>query len=269
MRRIIALALGAVLLASTVPVEAAGTTLTGQGDRRGTTFTAASAPAGAATPTGMRTVVVTMRTQADLRSILGADRAARLTTLIQALRDQAAASQAPLVAVLLGQRALGQVARVTPFWVFNGLSITATPVVIAAIAARADVASVTPDEIPIVPAGAREPLRIATTAPASSAPTEPNIALVNAPALWALGYTGQGVVVASLDSGVDIGHPDLAARWRGGSNSWFDPYGQPPTTPRVRPPPPPHPPAPPPPTGGAGPDSTPHTLPAGKQGLGG
>ena len=68
-------------------------------------------------------------------------------------------------------------------------------------------------------------------APASSAPTELNIELVNAPAMWSLGFTGQGVVVANLDSGVDVTHPDLAARWRGGSNSWFDPYGQHPTTP--------------------------------------
>jgi subtilisin family serine protease len=34
-----------------------------------------------------------------------------------------------------------------------------------------------------------------------------------------------------MDSGVDVSHPDLASRWRGGSNSWFDPYGQHPSTP--------------------------------------
>jgi subtilisin family serine protease len=55
---------------------------------------------------------------------------------------------------------------------------------------------------------------------------EPNIALVNAPALWTQGYTEQGAVVASLDTGVDVNHPDLSARWRGGSNSWFDPLAQ-------------------------------------------
>jgi subtilisin family serine protease len=32
------------------------------------------------------------------------------------------------------------------------------------------------------------------------------------------------VVVASLDTGVDLAHPDLKARWRGGGDSWFDPY---------------------------------------------
>ena len=64
-----------------------------------------------------------------------------------------------------------------------------------------------------------------TTSDAGPAP-QPNVAVINAPALWALGYRGDGVVVASMDSGVDATHPDLAARYRGGAGSWFDPYGQ-------------------------------------------
>jgi subtilisin family serine protease len=44
--------------------------------------------------------------------------------------------------------------------------------------------------------------------------------------LWQMGYAGDGVVVAIMDSGVDLNHPDLVDRWRGGDNSWFDPYGQ-------------------------------------------
>jgi len=43
--------------------------------------------------------------------------------------------------------------------------------------------------------------------------------------LWDMGFRGQGVVVASMDSGVDVNHPDLINRWRGGNNSWFDPNG--------------------------------------------
>ncbi len=39
--------------------------------------------------------------------------------------------------------------------------------------------------------------------------------MVNAPEVWARGYTGQGVTVAVIDSGVDINHVDLANNiWR-------------------------------------------------------
>ncbi len=98
----------------------------------------------------------------------------------------------------------------------NAVSVTATPGVIAELAARSDVQSIGSDEAPLVPA---------------AAPAEPGVAAVQAPAVWQLGDDGAGVVVATLDSGVDLSHPDLAGRWRGGTNSWFDPYGEHPSTP--------------------------------------
>jgi serine protease AprX len=157
------------------------------------------------------TVIVTLRQQADLSRVNGADRAKRLQGVIRALQATANATQGPLIGMLNSWRAQGLVQSFQSFWVFNGFSVTATSAAIDALARNPDVLSITPDDIAI--------------APASSAP-EPNISLVNAPALWSQGYSGQGVVVANLDSGVDVTHPDLAARWRGGSNSWFDPYGQ-------------------------------------------
>jgi subtilisin family serine protease len=162
----------------------------------------------------MLTVIVTMAGQADLSQIPGASRPARLQGVIRALQAKADASQRQIINRLSFKRSQGLVDQVTPLWVFNGLSVTATSAVIEELAARADVARITPDAIDIVPAA-----------------PEPNLSVINAPALWSLDYQGQGIVVANMDSGVDLYHPDLSGRWRGGGNSWFDPYGQHPTTP--------------------------------------
>jgi subtilisin family serine protease len=164
-------------------------------------------------------VVVRLRDQARLPALPGASRASRLRAVVSALKSKAAATQGPIAALLETRRAQGRVAEFTPLWVFNGLAVTATAEVVRELAARPDVAAVTADE------------EIAAPAVSESAPAEPNLALVNAPALWDLGLTGQGIVVANLDTGVDVSHPDLAARWRGGTNSWYDPNGEHPTTP--------------------------------------
>ena len=162
------------------------------------------------------TVIVTLRQQADLSRVVSSIRADRQQGVIRALQATADATQNRLKKFLADRQSQGSVSNYSSFWIFNGFSVTANSATINELAQQADVFSITPDEIQIVPA---------------LGPAEPNITLVNAPAVWNLGDTGQGVVVASLDSGVDINHPDLSVRWRGGSNSWFDPYGQHPTTP--------------------------------------
>ena len=65
-------------------------------------------------------------------------------------------------------------------------------------------------------------------APASlPAHTERGLSVINAPKLWALGYTGRGVTIMSLDTGVDLDHPALRRSWRGNRlppwQAWFDP----------------------------------------------
>jgi serine protease AprX len=165
---------------------------------------------------GMITFIVTMHQQADLTRVGGATRAARQKGVIRALQATSAATQNQIQNLLSIRQAQGQVQSYSSFWVFNGLSVTATVNVMNELAKRSDVAVISSDDLQIAPVGG---------------PAEPNVSLVNAPVLWSQGYDGQGVVVANMDSGVDVNHPDLSGRWRGGSNSWYDPYGQHPTTP--------------------------------------
>lgn len=172
--------------------------------------------AGAFANSATSRVVVTLRDAPDLRGLTTLGRAQRLSTAVRRLRAHAESSQAPLRRRLKALEATGEVTAETPLWVANAVAVTATARAVRELAARPDVASVTPDAITVVP---------------TALPVEPNIAAVRAPDLWAAGQTGQGVVVATLDTGVDLTKPDLAARWRGGTNSWFDPYGQHPTGP--------------------------------------
>lgn len=164
----------------------------------------------------MMTVIVTLRQQADLSRVAGATPAARKKAVLQALQTTAKTTKDRLNSLLNARKAQGKLQNFEDFWVFNGFSVTATADLINELAQQPEVLSITTDDLQIVPA---------------LGPAEPNIVTSNAPALWNQGYFGQGIVIANMDSGVDVNHPDLSSRWRGGLNSWYDPYGQHPTTP--------------------------------------
>jgi subtilisin family serine protease len=176
----------------------------------------------------MRTVIVTLRAKADLTTS-GATRAQRLSEVVTALQATAGATQRDLSLWLAAERARGTVGKVVPFWVFNGLSVTATATVIRDLAARPEVESVRAERVTRAPA--RPSLPVPGPGRPGTAEPEPNIDLVRAPDVWSLGFTGEGMVVANMDTGVSLSHPDLSARWRGGSGGWFDPNGEHPDEP--------------------------------------
>jgi subtilisin family serine protease len=155
------------------------------------------------------TVIVTMRQQATLDGTSATGRKTRLKAVLNNLQATADQAQVGIRRSLDTWVAEGAVTSYAPLWVLDAVSVTATPEVIRELAARPDVSSVTSDAVDLVPAAATQ-----------------NLVDIGAPAVWELGDTGSGVVVATLDSGADVSHPDLEPNWRGGTNSWFDPYGQ-------------------------------------------
>ncbi|MBW9259509.1 MAG: S8 family serine peptidase [Candidatus Thiodiazotropha sp. (ex. Lucinisca nassula)] len=101
-------------------------------------------------------------------------------------------------------------------WTINGIALDVPTEMIDEIAALPGVERVTAD------------MRLSMNTPeVEDYDSQPqwNIEKLNAARLWEREIRGEGIVVGIMDSGVDVNHPDLADRWRGGDNSWFDPYG--------------------------------------------
>lgn len=172
----------------------------------------------------MISVVVRMSERAQLSAIQESHsrngRRARAGKAIHMLRQTASGSQQSIAAMIRQEEARGRAAQYRPYWIFNGFSIQALPAVIREIASRGDVETVLEDyPLPLPSLIPAEPLQ-------SEALYTWNVEQVRAPEVWESGYDGDGVVVGIFDTGVDGTHPDLAGKFRGGSNSWFDPHAE-------------------------------------------
>lgn len=157
-------------------------------------------------------VIVTLSDRVNFSVFKDNDKGLIRAKLIRALREKADSTQKPLKAFLEGRGAK----RLTSLWVINGIAFTAIPEVIRALANQSGVESIRLDDTLTVPG---------TNYSLSTAP-EWNLNTIRAVELWNSGYTGQGITIANIDTGVDINHPDLSSKWRGGTNSWFDPNSQ-------------------------------------------
>jgi bacillopeptidase F len=157
-------------------------------------------------------VIVSFADRVDPRLFAVKDRSQRDTRLFMALKAKAAATQGPLQTWLQSHPAR----RVRELWVINGVALTVPASSVKTLALLPGVESVRPDSI----------LQAPETIAGDPAPPEWNLNAVRAPDLWSQGHTGSGIVVANMDTGVDAVHPDLAAKWRGGLNSWYDPHGE-------------------------------------------
>ncbi len=99
------------------------------------------------------------------------------------------------------------------FWAANMLVATADRALVEAVAARPDVARVDSNK----PTRWIEDPSIANFGVTPSAPNvvEWGVQNVNAPQVWAMGFTGQGIVVANQDTGMRWTHNALKPHYRG------------------------------------------------------
>ncbi|MEE6259240.1 S8 family serine peptidase [Plantactinospora sonchi] len=166
---------------------------------------------------------VVLRQQADLTGVAGtggtgpAGREARAREVYRRLVDTAEASQTGL------RRELDRLRlNHTPYYLVNAIETDGGPAVRAWLSRRDDVARVLVSQrLRPVPAGGSP---MGGDAPAPRTPGW-NLTMISADRVRSeLGVDGTGIVVGSSDSGVDGTHPALAPGFRGGADSWHDPW---------------------------------------------
>ena len=169
-------------------------------------------------------VIVRMSQQTNLKAategITGRNRPLRLKQVIQSLQKTALQREETILTIIKKGQWSGQVEHFRPFWIFNGFFLKATPGFIQQLAIRDDVDLIREDfAIPVPAFRKSSPLQ-------SDSVYSWNIERIRAAEVWEMGYDGSGVVVGILDTGVDVTHPDLSERFRGGDASWFDYHGE-------------------------------------------
>jgi subtilisin family serine protease len=158
-----------------------------------------------ASPSDSIAVIVQTREQADLSKVPNSCGYDDKLNLLKAVAERA---QRNILADLSTVRA----ENVHCNFLVSRISLKTTPDVIRALAQREDVESVFDD------------FTVKLDDPASADLTDTpgwNISKVCADSVWIEGYTGAGIVVSNIDTGVDVTHPAFGGRWRS-TDGWFD-----------------------------------------------
>ena len=104
-----------------------------------------------------------------------------------------------------------------PYWIANMVWVRGGFSTIQALAARPDVAHIYANPHVVLDLPTEE-----ASSGSSVQGIEWNISKVKAPDVWALGYTGQGVVIGGQDTGYQWDHPALKNQYRGWDGSSAD-----------------------------------------------
>lgn len=151
-------------------------------------------------------------------------KAERREFVINTLKRQAADAQTGLIEELNILETNGLVEEIRPLWLVNSVSCYANEDAVSAISQRKDILAVYQcEEFQCI-----EDVSVMSSERGDGREIAENIVKVNADQVWALGYTGENVLVALIDTGARLDHADLQGRlWDGGAeypNHGYDFY---------------------------------------------
>src|SRR5437764_7094206 len=137
----------------------------------------------------------------------------------QTLLEKARATQGPILQWLRERKIEHQ-----SFYIVNAILVKGTRQIAEALAARPDVARIEGNPLIHNNLPQPEPVTEAPSKPQAPKAIDPGITYTHAPDVWGLGFTGQGIVVASADTGVRWTHNALKPHYRGwdGTNADHD-----------------------------------------------
>lgn len=124
------------------------------------------------------------------------------------LKDFSKRTQAPLLSYLNNMERSSQVSEIKSLWIANVVNCYASKAVIEQLATRSDIDRIDYDQYRIViPLEVEQDMTVKQDNLKTTLAW--NVTKVNAHLVWQQGFTGEGVVVAVLDTGVNYNHQDL------------------------------------------------------------
>lgn len=152
-------------------------------------------------------LLVAFQEQADLRGAQNLKtKSAKARFVYHQLLQTASSSQSRAICLLRQKDA-----RINSFFLVNAIAVeAANPSMIALLAELPEVRSISID--PWVPF--QEPFLEQNAVTPRNA-IEWGVERINAPLVWAMGYTGQGITIGGADTGYDWQHPALQSKYRG------------------------------------------------------
>lgn len=134
----------------------------------------------------------------------------RPKVVITQLQQQAALSQKPVMQMIDAQLE-SETRNIHRFWIANVMVLEATKEAIRSLAQVPEVALIDIEDSELLP---HDPIiRSEDGQLRSPNGVEPGLVAINAPAMWALGYTGRGRLVYDYDTGVWPTHPAFSERF--------------------------------------------------------